>query len=363
MGFTRITKPSLAVNNITGLDNRPRKSAAELKGMFDKAGGDLQGYLVTLVAKINELIDEFEEYRDDEEHKPGAANIGAKPVFSGDGSGPNVQEKLYALKEYADNLAIKAGAGDMLSSVYVEPGGKGKVLASVDSDKLGGTLPNGYAKEISGRDEKETIADDDAIGVADSEAENTQKKTLWSTVKTVLKTFFDTLYSGISHKSRHAVGGPDELIASDIGAASGSSKNWSIEGIGWYRVAQYVCNDSVAAQGAGANGVEISFKKNYTYTEPQMFIARLMSLYGSSSFLLIGKAGINTVTTIRHTVDTVNNIAYLEIYYNHTGNNNIGLTLTDNADAGHVYKWECIGIPAPTQETVSGVSVYSSLTL
>ena len=83
------------------------------------------------------------------------------------------------------------GTGDMLKSVY-DTNNDGVVN---DSDKLGGVAASGYAKEISGLTAKATLADSDALTIADSEASNAQKKTLWSTIKSMLKTYFDTLYA------------------------------------------------------------------------------------------------------------------------------------------------------------------------
>lgn len=60
------------------------------------------------------------------------------------------------------------------------------------------------AVEIHAAAEKETIADADEFGGADSEASWGLKKWSWSTIKATLKTYFDTLYSAVSHS--HAWG-------------------------------------------------------------------------------------------------------------------------------------------------------------
>ena len=156
----------------------------------------------------------------------------------------------------------------MKKSDYVTAGGAGKVLAAADSDALGGVAATGYAKEISGQTEllysdiaesdsfpvydvsattqkkiswfsivysfrslfmlsnnQQTaltaIADADTLPVYDADEFNIdsrQKKSTWSNIKSVLKTYFDTLYPALAHKTRHATGGADALTAADIGA-------------------------------------------------------------------------------------------------------------------------------------------------
>jgi hypothetical protein len=84
------------------------------------------------------------------------------------------------------------------------------------------------------------IADADYVPMYDTSA-TTQKKSLWSNIKSVLKTYFDTLYAALSHthtksqitdfptsmtptahKSSHATGQGDAIAPADIGAAAAS---------------------------------------------------------------------------------------------------------------------------------------------
>ena len=184
-----------------------------------------------------------------------------------------------------------ATVGDMSASDYVTAGGTGKVLAAADSDELGGVPASGYAKEISGQSALTTpenddqlpiyeasttaqrklswstlklllafaftshpdnqtaftaIDDADYISVVDSSVMSTPgtvKKSLWSNIKSVLKTYFDTVYAAATHShaksqitdfpttmaptahaSSHATGQGDAIAPADIGAIAASTK-------------------------------------------------------------------------------------------------------------------------------------------
>ena len=60
----------------------------------------------------------------------------------------------------------------------------------------------------------------DQVGIADSEAANVSKKTLWSTIKSTLKTYFDTLYQAIltsnSVKANYLQNTPTDLGAANV---------------------------------------------------------------------------------------------------------------------------------------------------
>lgn len=59
-------------------------------------------------------------------------------------------------------------------------------------------LNKGLASDIASREEHAALINADAF-LVHSSASGTQKKTLWSNIKSVLKTYFDTLYATISH--------------------------------------------------------------------------------------------------------------------------------------------------------------------
>lgn len=67
-------------------------------------------------------------------------------------------------------------------------------------EDLQGSLPS-IASQIDSSAEKTTVADNDLFALVDSAASNVLKKLKWSSVKTVLQTFLDTLYAPIGRSS------------------------------------------------------------------------------------------------------------------------------------------------------------------
>ncbi len=118
------------------------------------------------------------------------------------------------------NGADGEGAGDMLAAVFVNAGGTGKVLAAADSDKLGGVAASGYAKEINGQAAFTDIADTDYLPMFDTSAAS-QMKSLWSNIKSVLKTYFDTIYQAV------ITGGASTITSSNLTASRALASNSS----------------------------------------------------------------------------------------------------------------------------------------
>ncbi|MEG1492249.1 MAG: hypothetical protein RR394_08350, partial [Oscillospiraceae bacterium] len=75
---------------------------------------------------------------------------------------------------------------------------------------------------------KTAPGDDDSIPLV--EPAGAVKKSTWLQLKTLLKSFFDLKYSGLTHKNRHMPGGGDALSPADIGAlsATGDAKDLSV---------------------------------------------------------------------------------------------------------------------------------------
>lgn len=85
-------------------------------------------------------------------------------------------------------------------------------LSSAEVAKLTGiesgadvTDAQNIASSIVGVSAKTALVDGDILPIIDSEASNTLKKTTWSNIKSVLKTYFDTLYEKVANKD--ATGG------------------------------------------------------------------------------------------------------------------------------------------------------------
>jgi hypothetical protein len=203
MSFNRITAPGnyvfqdknqtgVKTDYIAGLSNKPQVTATDLKKMFDNAGDDLMTYLTALTAQINGLITAIEA-------STAASNIGAAKIINDERSSENVQSQLMRLKMYLEEKALTIGTGDMLESRYVESGGLGKVLASINADKLGGVSAEGFSRQIVWPDAKTAIADTDMFPLADSAAGNAQKKTPWLNIKNTLLTAFTNTFAAKTH--------------------------------------------------------------------------------------------------------------------------------------------------------------------
>jgi len=67
------------------------------------------------------------------------------------------------------------------------------------------------ASSIVGVDGKATPIDADTMAIIDSAAANVLKEVTWANVKATLKTYLDTLYAVIAHKTSHENGGGDEV--------------------------------------------------------------------------------------------------------------------------------------------------------
>lgn len=81
-------------------------------------------------------------------------------------------------------------------------------------------VDTGKQVSVANAPEKSSIVVADELHVLDSAASFATKRITFSNVRSTLKTYFDTLYAGITHKSRHASGGADALSPADIGAAT-----------------------------------------------------------------------------------------------------------------------------------------------
>lgn len=76
-------------------------------------------------------------------------------------------------------------------------------------------------KQISDAPEKTTISDNDKIGISDSENSNNSKYWKFSTVKSVLKTYFDSFY--ITLTGSHTISGLKTFLHGSLGLRNGTN--------------------------------------------------------------------------------------------------------------------------------------------
>ena len=144
---------------------------------------------------------------------------------------------------------------------------------------------------------------------------------------------------------------------------SASSYTSTLSSPGWYRIAEFNPGVITTARGGTCNSVNISIKRVYGNENNEYYNLLLMSIYQKSEFIKIGKLINNQrITKIRHTIDTLNSKAYLEIYYSYAASNPITVYLFDNEDGVRKDKWKTI-TPVATAETAEGITVLSSMDL
>jgi hypothetical protein len=193
--------------------------------------------------------------------EPGDAGRGIVSIARTSGTGAPGTVDTYTIT-YTDgttdtyqvrNGADGSGAGDMTKSVY-DTNNSGIVD---DAEKLGGNPSTWYQQATDGLSAETDIADADTIPFYDASA-SAGRKTTWSNLKSILKAYFDALYTaalllltgytkpaqsaavaatdsirtaigklerGLDdkaasiHASRHSEGGADAISPADIGAA------------------------------------------------------------------------------------------------------------------------------------------------
>lgn len=166
--------------------------------------------------------------------------------------------------------------------------------------------------------------------------------------------------SGIDYDGEKSVKGAIDELAVDT--VLPRYKKIKLSSSGWYRIAKMECRSESEANGGGNNSCDIEIKRMYNTISPEYKKIKLVSLYENSSFVdEISKSATdnaNTITKIRHTVDTTNNTNYIEVYYNANSENNMFITLNNHFNV-YVLAWELIE-PIATSETVSGITVIGS---
>ena len=111
------------------------------------------------------------------------------------GSG-NVDADWTVLQTNADGL-VTGPASAVDSDVALFNGTTGKIIKS--GGQFGTILGTGLGPAIAAATTENAIVDADLFGFADVSASNATRKTAWSNIKSVLKTYFDTLYALTGH--------------------------------------------------------------------------------------------------------------------------------------------------------------------
>ena len=138
----------------------------------------------------------------------------------------------------------------------------------------------------------------------------------------------------------------------------------SVMGAGWYRFAKFKGSDFYGGSG---NSVAFAIKTFYVVGGNVCDFVLLNSSYQRSNLTVLGSSHKNgdNISKIRHVVDTVNKVSYLEFYYTNTStvySNPVGIELYSVIDGTRNTKWEVMNYEL-TQETVDGVTVYSTADL
>lgn len=105
-----------------------------------------------------------------------------------------------------------AGTGDVVgpasstdNRVAVFDGVTGKLIKdsglSLSGSNTGDETATSLGSKINGSDAKTSMVDADKLAIVDTEASNILKTLSWSYIKSILKTYFDTLYNAILSKS------------------------------------------------------------------------------------------------------------------------------------------------------------------
>lgn len=118
----------------------------------------------------------------------------------------------------------------------------------------------------------------------------------------------------------------------------------SMSARGWYRIAKYDgINNINNANGAGANSCEIKLQSGYANLSCSTHHIQLLSRYYNSKFQSIFDYGAHALfSKIRHVIDNVNNIAYIDVYYDYEKNNGVAVEIINGYSVYPDMWWEAL---------------------
>ena len=284
------------------------------------------------------------------ETKADAINLKV-PIPALSGSKLDVESTLYgvntALGTKADKVASAVsghlagldGNGNLTDSGIVASNVIEKVTTATGLLKDDGSVDTTtYApsnKAYLTDDTAETTLDDtDYVPFYDTSA-TAKKKTLFSTIKSFLKTYFDGIYTSKVVPSANgnfaSLDTNGNLTdsgkkASDFAKKTIFDKN--ISTVGWVTIAKI--SDKYAAKGSVTEPFFIYLDSVYTNTTPQSTIIAICPKYQDVSYAVVVHNGI-CLTKIRKMYSIANDDAYIQVYYNVSVENRIRAYVSGSA--------------------------------
>lgn len=207
--------------------------------------------------------------------------------------------------------------------------------------------------------QKSTPADADTLMIKDTSG-GANKRTPFSGVwNWIVSKLASAVISQLETTKKSIIPAINELNSKSL------TKSYWLSSTGWKRVLKFEATSISAAQGSMGYGCLIIVRSVYQNSENMYSLISFASQYynsAKSNFLKLHHIGNGPITKIRHTVDTKTNTAYIEIYNESNNGNDVSISVPSNIYGRDIVAWKDAG-GAATEETVSGVTVISTLSL
>lgn len=129
----------------------------------------------------------------------------------------------------------------------------------------------------------------------------------------------------------------------------------TLDGVGWYRIAEYSSDKESSAYGAGSNMCDLVIKRGYSSTQSEYHVIRFRSVYKKQEFVSLDDSSVgHLITKVRHVVDTSNYKSYIEVYYNADAANGFYCLVQSGKDRNRL--WTAM-TPKFVNESTEGVTV------
>jgi len=111
-----------------------------------------------------------------------------------------------------------------------------------------------------------------------------------------------------------------------------------ISATGWYTIIEFSANSS-GINGAGGNIIHIDISRDYTYSDNEAHSISMMLIYNKVHFCdEWSVANSSVITKIRYVTDTNNGVGKVQIYYNSSSENGVGVACRVGA-ISHTFKF------------------------